>query len=461
MIGVTKLKIRLKTSIQRDVALMMVSFGIVIGIIFPFFVYFMGMGNELVLNPRFFIYCIVAGILVAMVNIFIVNTIVIKKIQHLSCTMKELEFRLNKRSQDREYVFQAEKFLLSGDSDDALGDSIRSFNNLATSLANALKFESDVFNFTTMLSLSMEVELLSCKALQMLKEFLTADGGLLIYQRDCQLVVGAENGITTSPCILTNNFVLETMKEGKAKIIKPFENDAAVGMNYGSPHHSMIIYPINYKERTLGAIALFREHLFCDRDIEKLQIFCSNLGIALENSITHEKLQNLATIDTLTGLHNRHYGMLRLNEETCRAVRDNTSIGVLMFDIDNFKIINDCYGHIAGDHALIHVAKLIKNSIRQSDTVARYGGEEFMCILSGADHHACLRIAESIRNKVMECNFRYNDIDIPITISGGITVAQLNEKAEIESLINEADSALYQAKSLGRNRVISYSSHYN
>jgi diguanylate cyclase (GGDEF)-like protein len=124
-----------------------------------------------------------------------------------------------------------------------------------------------------------------------------------------------------------------------------------------------------------------------------------------------------------------------------------------MFDIDNFKKINDTYGHLAGDHVLKQLASVIKSRIRREDILSRYGGEEFAIILPEIDAYNALQFAEKIRRLIEKAVFKFEDTEIPVTISIGVTsiTAELQEPHDF---IRVADTKLYEAKSQGRNRVV-------
>jgi diguanylate cyclase (GGDEF)-like protein len=131
-----------------------------------------------------------------------------------------------------------------------------------------------------------------------------------------------------------------------------------------------------------------------------------------------------------------------------------THISFIFFDIDNFKIVNDSLGHLAGDEVLQSVAETIRTSVRDGDTAARWGGEEIALFLVGATERDAFHKAEEIRRQVE--NTRFGKFpDLRVTISGG--VASANAGSTFEETLDRADQALYQAKRSGRNRVVAYS----
>lgn len=156
--------------------------------------------------------------------------------------------------------------------------------------------------------------------------------------------------------------------------------------------------------------------------------------------------------DGLTGIYNRHFLEESFAKEFNRVRRYGGTMSLIMLDVDNFKTINDTFGHLAGDEVLRSMANMLNTALRQVDTLGRYGGEEFGVLLPATDLNGAHVVAEGVRKKIEETVFPYGDTAIKVTISAGI--AQYHgEMARHETLIQEADNALYQAKTAGRNCV--------
>lgn len=191
-------------------------------------------------------------------------------------------------------------------------------------------------------------------------------------------------------------------------------------------------------------------------NVPRLQFF-SVFGYQMAASLEH--IQRISTVkkeaiyDTLTKLFNRRHFEERLSAETQKAFESQSNLSIIMVDIDHFKKVNDTFGHDGGDKVLCKIASLLKNSVRQHDTVARYGGEEFVLLLPGVPLDPTTMVAERIRQLVENTLFDVGQTQIHVTISLGISNFPIHRVKSKEELVKMADLALYEAKREGRNRV--------
>ncbi|MCX8083009.1 MAG: sensor domain-containing diguanylate cyclase [bacterium] len=220
---------------------------------------------------------------------------------------------------------------------------------------------------------------------------------------------------------------------------------------------SFIISSFHHKRKITGMIGVFsfENRAFTLQDLELLRMVSAPTSLLVENAELFEKTKLLAITDVLTSLYNRRY-FENIFETIFSEARDKKKIlSVCMIDIDYFKYYNDLNGHPAGDYALKKIAELIKLSIKGSDIVARYGGEEFILVLPDTKKENAVGLCEYIRKKIKDFRFK-NEERQPngdLTISMGI--ASYPEDAETgEELVKKADTALYKAKELGRDRVV-------
>lgn len=170
---------------------------------------------------------------------------------------------------------------------------------------------------------------------------------------------------------------------------------------------------------------------------------------------SHQALEALAITDSLTSLLNHKSFHECLDEEFKRIARRPEPISLLMIDIDDFKMTNDTYGHLAGDLVLKKVADILIKMTREIDVVARYGGDEFIVLLLNTDNRQAIRMAERIRMAVEKTEFEFDGKRIPVTLSLGIATAPIDAGTN-EKLIELTDKALYHAKSRGRNQAWHY-----
>jgi diguanylate cyclase (GGDEF)-like protein len=175
------------------------------------------------------------------------------------------------------------------------------------------------------------------------------------------------------------------------------------------------------------------------------------------------ELQQLANIDPLTGIHNRRSFIALCEQELLRTSRTGDAFSLLMFDLDGFKQINDRYGHRTGDTVLCAVVEKLRNSVRNIDIVGRWGGDEFVALLPRADAEAAMIVAHRLRyhvDSIAVPNPRRHDAgarqDITITLSIGVTTYFGHDPTiTIQDLLHQCDSAMYQAKGEGRDRIAS------
>ena len=221
---------------------------------------------------------------------------------------------------------------------------------------------------------------------------------------------------------------------------------------YGLPH--TLATPLVADRRFLGALLLARRgrQEWNEGDRRLLTWAANEVATAFSRAYALEAAERGAKIDVLTGLPNRRYFDEVLAIERPRR-RANDSLGILMIDIDHFKILNDRFGHATGDRVLRAVAGAIAQGVRAEDTPARYGGEEFAVLLRRTSAEQAMEVGERVRREVARLHPASLGIDEPVTVSVGVAVAGSNQVA-IPGLVERADQALYRAKRLGRDRVV-------
>ena len=216
---------------------------------------------------------------------------------------------------------------------------------------------------------------------------------------------------------------------------------------------NLVVVPLWAEGRSIGALVV--EHEFRSgsrierRVVAALERFASHAALALRNAWLLEQMQELAATDGLTAVANRRTFETTLDKEVARAQRTGNPVGLVLIDIDHFKVLNDTHGHQVGDDVLRQVAGALSATSRKFETVARYGGEEFAVVLPGASAEEAVAAAERLRVALSEA-----DTIVPVTASAGVAVYPIHA-ADGLSLVAAADKALYASKRKGRNRVSS------
>lgn len=301
---------------------------------------------------------------------------------------------------------------------------------------------------------------------------ITLLGDLLKGKYEIIVATEGEAAIETARKALPDLILLDVMMPGMdgytvCRTLKQFEetshipvifitarndpDDVMAGFEAGGVDY--VAKPFNPRELN----ARINTHMDLLKAREELKTYAESLEMLSQQLLnkTRELNESVRT-DYLTGLSTRLHIMEKINEEVHRANRGKNTFAVIISDIDHFKIINDTYGHECGDLVLSSIAKILKGSIRAQDVLARWGGEEFLFLLPETDEAGAARLAEKIRILLASSPIQYSEKDISVTMTFGIS--DFDPKSGIDSMINRADKALYRGKSLGRNRVIAFSS---
>ncbi|MGC8706952.1 MAG: GGDEF domain-containing protein [Desulfurella sp.] len=433
-------------------AILMLGFGVLIGVLFPFFSDFvLALPKEKVYTTIFFTVCIISGIIVGLIGFLIIKITIIKRLANLKNKIDTISTNIQnyiegkikyvesctdcfvEKNRDvydlgtkynlfisiiRQFFWQYQKsdeFYLKLNESLEIKELNRNFAKFVTDNFNCLGIE--IFNLDRMGNLNvifsyLSREQLNDKQKESIKNIL--DKGQLLSFRDSNIEIS-----------------IATLS------VKPKE---------------VVFLPIETKKSEKYLIALYFNSYLKQDDINFFKRLIYQYNLALDRSSAYEHMQKIAALDELTGIYNRRFGMQRLAEDYSRAKRSGNAFYVIMFDIDHFKKINDTFGHQAGDYVLYQIAKTIKSLLRIEDVFLRYGGEEFVAGLI-CKFENVIEKAETIRKEIEKLTFLFNDFEIKATVSIGISKSQPSDLLTIESLIKEADEALYIAKNSGRNKV--------
>lgn len=200
--------------------------------------------------------------------------------------------------------------------------------------------------------------------------------------------------------------------------------------------------------KDMGILNIETQLTLSEEDIRLIQLTASYTYLMLERIKLTKQLEHMALHDHLTGLNNRHYLFMVLEQEEKRSKRYGRPLGIMMVDVDNMKYINDTYGHTIGDEVLKAVARVLKTSVRESDIVVRYGGDEFLIVLFEPNGNGGLeKVKERIESNIRA--YQVQGVDVPITLSIGCSYWDPQGERSLDQALAEADSNMYAAK---RNR---------
>ncbi|MCR9097338.1 MAG: sensor domain-containing diguanylate cyclase [bacterium] len=219
---------------------------------------------------------------------------------------------------------------------------------------------------------------------------------------------------------------------------------------------ALLSVPLRGDDRETGHVWILSEgRRFDDADLETARTIARRASAALGTAERYHHAKERAFIDDVTGVYNARYLLATVDNEIQRAERYGNPLSVLFLDLDRFKLVNDRYGHLIGSDTLRTLAKLLRECVRQVDTLARYGGDEFTILLVDTPHAVALKVAERIRAAVESHLFEAGaQGTLQLTISIGVATCP-NHGDTREPLLDAADKAMYRAKSDGRNRVAS------
>ena len=304
------------------------------------------------------------------------------------------------------------------------------------------------------------------------------DSASVQFLRDYELEVVGQRGFDKHEDFLGMRFPL--MEDNPNKIVielrKPhIINNApkAYKVFSNAPHdkiHGWMGVPLIVQDRVIGMLALdsHQPARFTTEHARLASAFAAQVAIALDNAHLFEEAHRLSITDSLTGIYNRRHFMNLAQQEYQRACRYNRPLSIIMLDIDHFKRVNDTHGHLIGDQVLRTIASQIQDHLRESDFIGRYGGEEFTILLPETPslvHHeedaktevpaenlSAKIVAQRICDLISSARIPTENGDVKITASLGVA-GQCIDFADIETLLNRADQALYIAKQRGRNQV--------
>ncbi|MDA8263677.1 MAG: diguanylate cyclase [Actinomycetota bacterium] len=451
-------EVRLTKKAFLDLAIWMGGFGILVGVVFPYMAVLVGTPAQRALSLEFFCTSMTAGVVVGVVNFGLARYVVGARISDLSMRMRYVGQALLNASKTGDWSnCSADTCQIAVTSEDELGEVAASFNSLLSALEMTQQLERSTATVTHALSERLELAGLVETTLDQYLAQTGATGGCVLVSREGELSVAESRNVECSEMALSS-LVVQAQRSRLVHNIEVPEDLSIEAAVVSFRPRQVVMVPIWLGNTLLGAVLLASGTKLGENALRLLESFQAPTAVALNNALTHERFQRLAAIDPLTDAYNRRFGINRLAEELSRARRTVTALGILSFDIDHFKLVNDNHGHLAGDRVLRAVAGAARSVIRTGDVLIRTGGEEFLVVLPGAAGKDVRAIGEAIRKAVGASKVLAGQGEVSVTVSlGGVFYPGIGDDTP-EELMAAADEALYESKHLGRDRLTIHAS---
>lgn len=303
----------------------------------------------------------------------------------------------------------------------------------------------------------MDLEELLSRVCSIIQHAFQIPHAALLLREEGDLVMRANHG-TLTPCFPAGGRV-SGLKEPWSKVIAT--NETVIEHDLRNTEEAARLFkecasrlsiPLVSFGQTLGVLTLHSSDpgVFRGRELQPLESVADICANSIQNAHYIDRVKQLAYLDGLTGIFNRRFFEMRINEEIERSRRYGTGMAVIIADIDHFKRLNDEFGHLLGDEVLRQVSSILHQQVRKIDVVCRYGGEEFAILLTQTTVEQAVSIAEKLRRQVQE--WQFPGVPRPITVSAGVAAFPTHGRSRDE-VVRAADRGLYAAKQEGRNRV--------
>ncbi len=444
---------RVRRRAFTDLALWMTGLGVAIGVMFPFVMVMLGVPSRFTLTPRFFLACVLAGVVLAGMNYALARRVVGLRLAALTQRMHYVAGVIGEATYSGDWgKCSPAECCLPVESDDELGEAARSFNQLISGLATSRDVQQAMTEMSKTLSEHLEWDDFCTAALRAWLRHGEADAGALIIVRDGEFDVAAVQRLQASR--LDKNLTVQAAMSAAGPVMIDVPDDVlvdAVALSFRP--RCIIVVPLRFRGVALGAVVLAFGAMPGPERPRLLGSFADPMAVALNNVMAHDRFQTLAALDPLTGAYNRRFGLQRLNEEWARANRTDGPLGVLTFDIDHFKAVNDDHGHLIGDRVIRQVATTARQSLRDGDVLVRMGGEEFLVILPGAGPNDVTSIGERMRRVISAAAVQSRGVAVRVTVSFGGACVPDSACPTSEDLLSMADDAMYASKRSGRDRL--------
>lgn len=456
----------LRNSISSRLLTIMVGFGLGIGIVFPFFTkYMLDLPSAAVLTPQFFTMCLAAGLAVGLFNYAVFKAVIYDFLNAMNDRLVTFRARLNAAVHGTVRDCDgADCYVQTDISDPIVGNIAESFNSFITTIRGHFQAEVIANDFLEKLKAAMQLSDVGEIVIKAFSDYFGAQAGCILSYERGQFALVKSCHLAIDPAVLNGESLERIMLGGAVWVAEDlpgqhFKLDVVIGQFV--PKYVAFI-PLRYQEQYIGICVLIANQPF-KRDFTPMESrnFVNHATPFLHNRTLIRRLEQVAAIDELTGMLNRRYGMKRLHEEFERSLRHAAPLSVAMVDLDNFKKLNDTFGHQCGDYVLRDLARAMEDTLRVSDFTMRYGGEEFLVVLPGASVNDAVKILERVRRAVESRVLPFGAYEIRYTFTGGVCSYPAPAVDTPEVLIARADRALYAGKRAGKNRVLASDPSHN
>ncbi len=454
------IRARPRRSVFRELLTSMLLFGSVIGMVFPPFAAAVLKTPDAV-SPHFFAMCMGAGITVGVANYFLFRVVVSRHMMRIVMGMRHINEAVAVAENTGSGC--ASDCLLEVVSNDLLGDTVEAFNSMTMAIGSRIKTESTTRHLLAELSTTVDLTETSRKILEGVSEICAASAGAIYVSKDTRLEYMTSFAVDTGDDLpktldVDQGLTAQCLSNGEVVHVSP-EKDGYTWFASSTPLGKMrpagiALIPLTTEQKTVGLVVMAcpgDEITQTERGL--LETVRRQAAPYLATAIMHRKVEDLAAVDDLTRLLNRRFGLRRLGEEFSRSVRHGVPLSVIMLDIDDFKGLNDTFGHDAGDAALIEVASVLEKSVRAGDVVCRYGGDELLIVAPGMGLNDATKSAERLRRQIESSCVEWGGKTLSITISLGVASWPVAHASTPEEIVACADGAMYYAKEHGRNQV--------
>ncbi len=440
--------------VSLDHGLASLGMGVLVGLLFPPLVVVLGMPAALAFRPLFVATCLAAGLVVGGAGWMLARQMIGRRVTAFAARTAWVAQVLGQATYSGDWSgCEPQECRLPVDSADQFGELATSFNDLLGALVELHTVQDQLSALSKGLLEQSGLNALAGWGLNQIRLSVRATAGAVMMAQDGTLRTVSSYGLADPDRVAASGLLATCMNSAEPTIIplpEGLEVDRILAIS--RPVEAVALQlKVNSVPIGVLLLALDRSSTALQRQFLSLQT--ATLGLALHNASAREALELLAAQDGLTGLLNRRFGEARLDEEYARAVRSRVPLGLLMLDLDDFKSVNDTYGHPTGDKVLKAVATASSALLREGDSMARLGGDEFLILLPGADLGDAREVAERIRMAVASVEVHTATSPLRTTVSVGAASWPEAAAPDGAELVRLADEALFAAKEEGRNRV--------